>query len=792
MKFSEQWLREWVNPELDTTQLIEQITLAGLEVDGITAAGSEFTGVIVAQIISAIPHPNADKLQVCQVSDGRDTYQVVCGASNARTGIKVAYATVGARLSGNIRISKAKLRQVESFGMLCAASELQLSEDHAGIMELPPTAPTGTDLRTYLQLDDQIIDLDLTPNRGDCLSIAGLAREVGALNRCEVNVAEVSEFAPDIEQVFPIKASVTEACPRYVGRVLNNIDVSRPSPLWLQEKLRRCGLRSIDPVVDVTNYVLLELGQPMHAFDLDKLNGSINVRMASQGEKLTLLDAQQVYLDSDTLVIADNEGAIAMAGIMGGRATSVTDETVNIFLEAAFFSPITIIGKARSYGLHTESSHRFERGVDYNLQRRAIERATLLLQDIVGGEVGPIVEHAVTDKLPRQINVVLRKARLATILAHQIADDEVLDILRPLGFELVVSDTDSWTFKVPSWRFDISIEADLIEEVARIYGYNNLPTSTPTASLKLQPVTELHKPVSLLRHHLVSRGYQEAITYSMVNAELQARFENQHEPVALANPISADMAVMRTNLWPGLIKAVKYNQNRQQERIRLFEIGQRFLSDNGTLLQQEVISGVACGARWSECWSEAAIEVDFFDVKGDLETLFRRVSNTSAFKFVIAEHLALHPGQTAAIYCHGRAIGWLGILHPGLAKELGLQGTIILFELILADLQIGILPCYQPLSRFPEVRRDLALVVDQQINVADIKAELCRSAGKWLIGLRLFDVYTGQGIENGQKSLALGLTWQHPSRTLKDEEVNQWIEQSVKILANRYGASLRG
>jgi phenylalanyl-tRNA synthetase beta chain len=791
MKFSEQWLREWVDPAIDTDQLVEQMTLAGLEVDDVKGVGGEFTGVIVAKIVSVAAHPKANKLQICQVNDGSDTHQVVCGAPNVRAAMKFAYAPVGARLPGNVRIGKVRLRQIESFGMLCSAAELQLGEDNAGIMELPQTADTGMELHSYLQLNDRMIDVDLTPNRSDCLSIAGLAQEVGALNSCEVKVVQISEVAPDIEQVFPIKVSATDACPRYVGRVLNNIDVSRPSPLWLREKLRRCGLRSIDPVVDITHYVLLELGQPMHAFDLDKLSGGINVRMASQGETLTLLDDQQISLDGDTLVIADNEGAVAMAGIMGGCSTGVSDQTVNVFLEAAFFSPTAIAGKARSYGLHTESSHRFERGVDYNLQRHAIERATILLQDIVGGEAGPIVEQVAIDKIPNPANVVLRKARLASILAHQIDDEQVLDILQRLGLELVASDAQSWTFEVPSCRFDISIEADLIEEVARVYGYNNLPATIPTASLQMQSATELDKPVNLLRWHLVSRGYQEAITYSMVSAELQAKFDDQYQPLALANPISTDMAVMRTNLWPGLIKALHYNQNRQQGRIRLFEIGQRFVPENGALLQQEVLSGVVSGARLPEGWGENTAEVDFFDVKGDLETLFALDGVANACEFLGAEHVALHPGQAAAIQCHGHDIGWLGKLHPELAKVFGLSGAVFLFELILADLQAGVLPRYQSISRFPEVRRDLAVVLNQEINVADIKAKLRQSAGQWLTGLLLFDLYQGPGVENGKKSLSLGLTWQHPSRTLRDEEVNQWVTQSVMVLKDCYGASLR-
>lgn len=790
MKFSEQWLREWVNPSMSSDELVAQITLAGLEVDGVESAAGEFSGVIVGQIVSAEQHPNADKLRVCQVSDGATETQVVCGAPNARVGIKVAFATVGAVLPGNFKIKQAKLRQENSFGMLCSAAELKINDENDGIMELAVDAPLGADIREYLNLNDKIIDVDLTPNRGDCLSIAGLAREVGVLNSLDITAPEHTELAPQIEDIFPVRVNAAEHCPRFLGRVLNNIDITQTSPLWLQEKLRRCDLRSIDPVVDVTNYILLEMGQPMHAYDLDKVNGSIIVRMAGQGEHLTLLDGQKVELTNETLVIADSEGVLGMAGIMGGADTGVSAATHNIFLEAAFFNPISIAGKARSYGLHTDASHRFERGVDYDQQRQAMDRATMLLQSIVGGEAGPIVEQVSAEHLPSLNEVTLRKARLESLLAYKIDDQKVLDILTRLGLSLVSSNDESWTFTAPSWRFDIAIEADLVEEVARVYGYNNLPSTNPVASMEMSSKPEVERPLSILRRHMVSRGYQEAITYSMVEPGLLAKFDNINKPVALVNPISADMAVMRTSLWPGLVQALQHNQNRQQSRVRLFETGQRFIPSDQGLQQQDVFAGLIYGARHPESWHGKDQPVDYFDAKGDLESLLEM--GGQSFSFEAAEHLALHPGQSAAIKLDGATVGYLGAMHPGLVKDLDLNGPVFMFELDLASISVGLLPAYQTLSKFPEMRRDLAIVLDQQISVAKVTDYIQFSAGEWLKSVRLFDVYQGPGIEAGQKSLALGLTWQHPERTLTDDEVNQWVEEVVKDLSQNAGASLRG
>ncbi|KAA0874999.1 phenylalanine--tRNA ligase subunit beta [Nitrincola tapanii] len=791
MKFSEHWLREWVQPAIATQALCDQLSLAGLEVDDVSAVAGDFSGVVVAEILSAQPHPDADKLQVCQVSDGQETFQVVCGAANARAGLKTAFAKVGAVLPGDFRIKRAKLRQVESFGMLCAEDELGISDNHDGIMELAQNAPVGQDLRQYLGLDDQIVDVDLTPNRGDCLSIAGMAREVGVLNRVPVTPVQIAPISASHDQVVPVTLIAPADCPRYLGRVIRNIRQGVQTPLWMQEKLRRSGIRSIDPVVDVTNYVLLELGQPMHAFDLEKLEGGIQVRRANAGEKLRLLDGQEVDLQADTLVIADEAKALAMAGIMGGEASSVTDATQHLFLESAFFAPLSIVGRARNYGLHTDSSHRFERGVDWQLQRQALERATALLLEIVGGEAGPVIEALSAEHLPQVPQIRLRQSRIDQMLAMSLPPAEVEEILGRLGLTLSKTESDEWRVAVPSYRFDITLEVDLIEELARVYGYDRLPVKTPSAELPLPPISEAKQSVQFLRRHMIARGYQEAITYSFIEAGLSRQFDPKHEAVALANPISAEMAVMRTTLWPGLVKAVEYNQNRQQNRIRLFETGQRFVPQAQGLLQENVLAAVVTGTRDAESWCAGKDKLDFFDIKGDLESLLSLGGCLAEYAFVAAEHPALHPGQSARIERQGKLIGWIGALHPQLQKDLDLNGPIYLFELSLSEIQTGRLPRYEALSKFPEMRRDLSLLVDQSISFGAIREAAVAAGGEYLRQVRLFDQYQGQGIEPGRKSLALGLTWQHPSRTLTDEEINNSVASVIAALNTHCGASLR-
>ncbi len=595
MKFSEKWLREWVNPAIDSDTLAEQLTMAGLEVDALDPVAGEFSGVVVAEILSAEPHPDAQKLQVCKVNDGQETLQIVCGAANARPGIKIPCARAGAVLPGNFKIKKAKLRGVESFGMLCAEQELGMAESSDGLMELAADAPVGTDIRDYLQLDDNIVELGLTPNRADCLSLRGIAREVAVLNKMPFDEPEYAAVPASIDEQFPVRIEATEDCPRYVGRVIRNIDVSKPSPLWLQEKLRRSGLRSIDAVVDITNLVLLELGQPMHAFDLDKLSGGIVVRKAQVGETLTLLDEQEVTLREESLLIADENTALALAGIMGGLASSVTDQTTSVFLEAAFFAPDKIAGRARSYGLHTDSSHRFERGVDHQLAQRAIERASQLILEICGGQAGPTI---VTEgrEIAQPTPITLRAARIERMLGMSLSNDEVVSIISGLGL-FIDKKGEAWEVLAPSWRFDIAIEADLIEEIARVKGYDNLAVNKPAVAMVINPKQETKLDLNSLRSILTAKGYQEAITYSFVEPELQASLTDGEQSIGLMNPISNDMSVMRTSLLPGLSQAMIYNLNRQHERVRLFETGMTFVSDGGQTQQKNVFAGIVCDTK---------------------------------------------------------------------------------------------------------------------------------------------------------------------------------------------------
>jgi len=794
MKVSENWLREWVNPSISSDDLVAQITLAGLEVDEVLPVASAFSGVVVGEIISAEPHPNADKLQVCQVSDGIEAFQVVCGAPNARAGIKIPFAKIGAVLGADFKIKKAKLRQVESFGMLCSASELGLSDDHDGIMELPSPAKVGEDFRAFLGLDDQIIDVDLTPNRSDCLSVAGLAREVGVLNKTDVTPVNVIPAQVVIDDTFSVRVDAADACPRYLGRVVRGVDVSAQTPLWMVEKLRRSGIRSIDPIVDITNFVMLELGQPMHAFDLANLSGSVVVRMATAGEKITLLDGQDIALREDTLLIADEKAPLAIAGVMGGKGSGVNEETKDIFLESAFFTPLALAGKARSYGLHTDSSHRFERGVDATLQERAIERATALVVEIAGGQVGPIT-HAVNEaSLPEAAVVTLRRKKLDQYLAMSIDKDLVTDILTRLGLEMIEVTDEAWLTKAPSHRFDIAIEADLIEEVARIYGYDNLPSSMPQAAVNFTPLSETKAQIQVLRSILVSQGYQEAVTYSFIDPVLSKQFLPEIESVPLANPISADMGVMRPSLVPGLVRAYLHNQNRQQSRVRLFETGRRFIGSVDALDkldQQQQISGLIAGSRDAEAWYHNSEKVDFYDLKAHVEALFA-LNDGGKPSYEPSNCVFLHPGRSADIFVEGKFVGVMGELHPQLSKELGINQPLYVFDIALSAVLQASLPEYKAVSKFPEVRRDLALLVDRAVAVSELEKVILSSAGDALKSVLVFDVYQGQGIDETKKSVALGLTWQHPSHTLSDEEVNNSVEQTVAALFDQLGAVVRG
>ena len=798
MKFSESWLRQSVNPSISTEDLVAQITMAGLEVDAVDPAAPQMTGVIVGEILAIEQHPDADKLRVCQVAGGGETAQVVCGAPNARAGIKVPFAKVGAKLPGDFKIKKAKLRGVESFGMLCAQTELALGDDDDGLWELPADAPVGADLIEYLDLNDNIIEVDLTPNRGDCLSIRGLAREVGVLNQAAVTEQACTAVAPSIEDVMDVTLDAPEGCARYVGRVIRGLDLSQPTPQWMQEKLRRSGVRSLGPAVDITNYVLLELGQPMHAFDLSKIDGGIVVRMG-QDETLKLLDDSEVTIDSATLVIADQSKALAMAGIMGGDESAVAEETTDILFESAWFNPLAIAGKARNYGKHTDSSHRFERGVDGALQVAAIERATALMLEICGGNAGPVSVKESTDHLPVPATITLRDARLEQQLGVAIAPAVIDDMLVRLGLSQVERNSIGSTWVAPSWRFDLEIEQDLVEEVARIYGYNNLPTSTPSMALELQADPETVQGLPAFRNLLVANGYQEAVTYSFVDPTLQKLVDPDIAPVALANPISADMAVMRTSLWPGLLSTAVHNLNRQQSRVRIFEAGQCFVpsADAGAdsvlgLSQNMALAGLICGTRTPMGWTASKDKVDFYDIKGDLEGLLAATGLAHEFSFTAKQHQSLHPGQAAAIMRNAEQVGWIGQLHPKMQAELGISTAVYLFQVDLDKIAVRKLSKFEEVSKFPEVRRDLAFFVDNSVQATDLMAEAKDVAGEQLVNLKLFDVYHSKDVENKGKSIALGLTFQHSSRTLTDDEINSAVDRVVAELGNKFKAELRG
>jgi len=793
MKFNEAWLREWVNPAIDRDALLEQLTMAGLEVDGVEPVAGAFSGVVVARVTECEPHPNADKLSVCSVDDGSETVQVVCGAPNVRKGLTVAFARVGAVLPGEFRIRKAKLRDVVSHGMLCSAAELELGDDHSGIMELPDELTVGTDLRSALALDDVIVDLDLTPNRGDCLSIRGLAREVAVLNRAELMEPTIEPVAAVHDDVFEVRLDAPEGCPRYLGRIIRNVDTSRGTPPWLAEKLRRAGLRSIDPVVDVTNYVMLELGQPMHAFDLRQLSERIVVRMAHPGERLVLLDGQEVELDADTLLITDADGAVAIAGVMGGERSGMQDDTRDVFLECAFFQPLAVAGTARRYGLHTDASHRYERGVDFELQQLAMERASGLLLEIVGGEPGPVSEAVAPDALPVRAEVALREARLNELLGVDIEPERVDAALDQLGFELLERGAEQdgvrWVIRSPSHRFDISREADLVEEICRIYGYNKVPSRLPATRLELARVPLEKSPVSALKQQLVDLGYQEAITYSFVDPRRQDLLAPEAPVLTLSNPMSAEMSVMRRDLLVGLVEALVANVSRQQERVRVFEVGLAFLPGE-RLRQVQRVGMLLWGRRLPESWSQPDDKVDFFDIKGDAEHLLAW-SGASDVVFEPATDAVLHPGQSARVLVDGRDAGRIGRLHPEIEARLDVPGAVYVAEFDTEALLARRKRRHRGVSKFPSVRRDLSLLVRADVAASTLEAVVRKALGDVLTDFTLFDVYQGKGIDSTEKSVAIGLTLQQPSATLTEEEIGHYVDNALEALGQTVGARRR-
>ena len=790
MKFSENWLREWVNPDVDTETLCHQLTMAGLEVDGVEAAAEAFSGVVVAVIIEAKQHPDADKLQVCTVSNGVDTVEIVCGAPNARTGLKVACAEVGAVLPGNFKIKKAKLRGVVSMGMLCSESELGLSSESDGIFELAADAPVGVNLRDYLQLDDQCIEVDLTPNRGDCLGIRGIAREVGVINKIAVNAPVIEAVAAMIDDSLSIELEAPKACPRYVGRIIKNINPKAKTPLWMVEKLRRSGIRAIFPLVDITNYILLELGHPMHAFDLREIKGGIRVRFPEANEKLVLLDGREVELSADTLLIADHHRPLALAGIMGGEHSGIANDTVDVFLESAWFNPLAIVGKARQYGLHTDASHRYERGVDPELQAVAIERATELILAICGGKAGPVIDSINADHLATVNSVVLRRKRVTRLLGVELADQVIEDILTRLELKLQATE-EGWLVTAPSHRFDIAIEADLIEELARIYGYNNMPAKKSKGEMAMTAKPEKLIAINRFKQLLAARDYQEAITYSFVDPELQKLLFPETESLTLLNPISSDMADMRVSLWPGLIQALQRNQSFREQRVRLFETGLRFLPEGEGISQQLTIAGLISGMQQPMGWENDQQAVDFYDIKADVEALCALSASASEFSVTAAAMPALHPGKSAVLLRNGANIGYFGAIHPRISKKLKLSGAVYLFEIIMEGLVTAEIPDYQEWSRFPSSTRDIAVIIDESVTASELIAVVREAGGKRLAEARIFDIYRGKGIDFGRKSVALGLTFSDFSHTLTDTEINAMIDQIIKRLAEHFAATLR-
>jgi phenylalanyl-tRNA synthetase beta chain len=793
MKFSENWLRQHVKTNATREELAATLTAIGLEVEEMTVLGDALDGVVVARIVECAKHPEADKLQVCQVDAGNGTLlQIVCGAPNARPGLVAPLATIGTKV-GELTIRAAKLRGVESNGMLCSAKELGIDADASGLLELPADAPVGVPLADYLGLPDASIELKLTPNRADCFGVRGIAFDVAAATGAAVEPLDTVAVPALHDATLPIELHAGADAPRFVGRVLQGVDATAATPVWMAERLRRSGVRPVSLLVDVTQYLMLELGQPMHAYDRSLLQGPIGVRAAREGESLKLLNGDDATLDPQFLVITDADRVVGLAGIMGGEDTKVTAATRDLFLEAAHFAPSAIIGRSRKLGLHTDAGHRFERGVDPELPRIAVERATRLIMDIAGGTPGPVIEAMLPEHLPQPRAILLRRTRLARVLGTTVADAEVARILRALGLA-VDAVADGWKVTPPARRFDLAIEEDLVEEIARIHGYDAIPTTLPGGATRLVPPSETRSSEHDARRQLVARDYLEAINYAFVDADLLARWQLAEGGVVLANPLSAELGVMRTRLLPGLVSALARNAARQQARVRLFEIGKTFAASEDAPIETRRIAAVACGDAIAEQWGEAARKVDFHDLKGDLDSL-AALSNATLEYRASAEPFA-HPGRSAEVYRRDEAggavrIGWIGQLHPRLQQALGIDAEVYGFELALDALLERPLPRARALSKYPSVRRDLAFVVPESVSWDAMRATASRAAGASLRDLRLFDRYAGKGVETGFKSLAMALILQDETRTLTDRDVEAVVAGVVAALEHHHGAAIR-
>lgn len=798
MQFSENWLRSLVNTDLDSQALSHALTMTGLEVEEMQAVAAPFSKVVVAKILTAVKHPDADRLQVCTVDVGLDQpVQIVCGAANARVGLIAPCALVGAELPG-FSIKQAKVRGIESFGMLCSSKELGITEEAAGLLELDGDAIIGQSIREHLDLDDHLFTLKLTPNRSDCLSLKGIARDVAAITGASTSFDAISPVVAELAEVKNIVVTEQTACPRYCGRLIRGVNTKATTPSWMLKRLERSGLRSISAVVDVTNYVLLALGQPMHAFDADKLTGDLAVRFAQEGESLTLLNDQAIKLKTDDLVIADASGAVALAGVMGGKDTSVGDETVDIFLESAFFTPAVITGKARRLGLSTDSSYRFERGVDFGNTRQALEYATALIQQICGGKVAEVTEHI--SALPSRNPVKLRLARLISVLGISFTQEKIAQLLTQLGFDYTSAD-EVFIISPPSFRFDINIEEDLIEEIARLHGYDHIPATPPVATLTMLDAPEAKSPLNKLRDCLVSSGYQEVVNYSFVDESWERDLLGNASPIKLKNPIASNLSVMRTSLWGGLLDTLVYNLNRKQDRAMLFEVGATYFQPASfkqasqdskvAFVESTTISGLAYGSAKPEQWSADASELDFFEVKAHVDALLGGASTHKQLTYEKAEHVTLHPGQTARILLDGVPIGWLGKLHPKWQQHYSLSKSTFLFELQAEAVLNRQIPSYQEVSKLLPLRRDLAVVVDADLAVNTLLSAVKIANIPLILQVALFDLYQGQGIPENKKSLALSVLIHDTQKALTDADADAAIANLLSLLQNNFGATLR-
>lgn len=789
MKISEKWLREWVNPDVSTEDLADQLTMLGLEIDEVLPAAGDFTEVIVAEIIALEKHPNADKLNVCTVNTGTDSsLQIVCGAPNVRVGLKAPLAKIGAVLPGGFKIKKSKLRGIESFGMLCSNVELGLSEDHSGLLELPSNAPVGEDIRSYMQLNDNIIDIDLTPNRADCFCLKGIAIDVACLTKTPLTIPEVSEIPATHQDTVTVDIDAVKQCPSYLSRVINNVDNTVETPIWMQEKLRRGGIRAIHPVVDVTNFVMLELGQPMHGFDKSAINGSIIVKMASKGDEITLLDGKDVKLNESFLMIADEDKYLAIAGVMGGQNSGIEPKTKDIVLESAFFDPATIMGKSRDLGIHTESAHRFERGVDPMLQRQAMHRATELIVEICGGEVGEIVEQTFAEYLPLRKEISLTQDKLLRVLGFEVDPETVTDILTGLNMQ-VEYENGTWQVTPASSRFDIAIAEDLVEEVVRIIGYDKMPSKNLFSESIIMQLPETIINQTSIKSQMTVLGYHEAINYSFVSENQLQTYGMMDGAIALKNPLTEEFAVMRTSLLPGMMERLKYNLRRQNDSVKFFESGKVFHKSE-EIIEDEKIIAVLTGRRHTEHWAQPKDGIDFYDCKGDLELL---LDNTKMpYSFENSHYDFLHPGRQALVVLAGQTIGWIGQVHPQICAKIGVKKEVYAFELHMKNISDTLLPEFKEVSKFPSVRRDIAMIVDDSINYQQIKDIITHELGNQMVDCFVFDKYQGENIECGKRSLAVGVILQQQNSTFEDKEVDKLMSKMVSSIKEKLDVQIRG